>query len=168
MDCVHIQSSSACLCKLCIINIENIIVFNILRHFKCFYNVLLPCLMIEILPRVLNMDCKWTKLAFCLLRGDLNICGCETDGKLRGLSCNSVDVLPSRSSSRSRDWKLWIETRQFCKNSPISQKSIYAHMRWVFRQFEKEIYIAKLQLFFFAFIGHLAYVRVTWSFFNLL
>ncbi len=56
------------------------------------------------------MYCKWLKLAFCshsvcfiLLRGDLNICGFETDGKLAGLCCSSIDVLHSRSSSRSRD-----------------------------------------------------------------
>ncbi len=40
---------------------------------------------------------------FILLRGDLNMCGCETDGKLTGLCCSFMDVLPSRSSSRLRD-----------------------------------------------------------------
>ncbi len=38
---------------------------NILRHFKCFSNVLSHCLMIKILQQMLNMDCKWPKLAFC-------------------------------------------------------------------------------------------------------
>ncbi len=51
-------------------------------------------------------------LSFIILRGDLNICGCETDGKWTGLSCSSMDVLPSRSSSRSRDWKLCIALLQ--------------------------------------------------------
>ncbi len=37
-----------------------------------------------------------------------------------------------------------METRQFRKNSHISQKSFYARMRWFFTQFEKE-YFAKLQ-----------------------
>ncbi len=57
MDCVHIPASSACLCKLCIINIYWIWSFTVLgiRHFNSF----------EILSRVLNMDCKWPKLAFC-------------------------------------------------------------------------------------------------------
>ncbi len=66
--------------------------------------------MIEILPWVLNMDCKWPKLAFCseiplfyFLRGDLSICVWETDEKLTRLCCSSMDVLLSRSSSRSRD-----------------------------------------------------------------
>ncbi len=45
----------------------------------------------------------FTFLCFILLRGDLNICGWETDDKLTGLCCSSVDVMPSRSSSRSRD-----------------------------------------------------------------
>ncbi len=45
--------------------------------------------MLEILPRLLNMDCKWPKLAFCteipffiLLRGDLNIGGWEKQMKI--------------------------------------------------------------------------------------
>ncbi len=68
--------------------------------------------MIEILPRVLNMDCKCPKLAFCseiplgyliLLRGDLNIRGWETDDKLTRLCSSSMDVLPSKFLSRSRD-----------------------------------------------------------------
>ncbi len=43
---------------------------------QCF---VVHCLMIEILPRVLNMDCNlFTYLCFILLRGDLNICGIET------------------------------------------------------------------------------------------
>ncbi len=40
----------------------------------------------------------FTCLCFILLRGDLNICGFETDGKLAGLCCSSIDVLHSRSS----------------------------------------------------------------------
>ncbi len=50
----------------------------------------------------------FTYLCFILLRGDLNICDWETDEKLTGLCCSSMDVLPAKSSSRSRDWKLWI------------------------------------------------------------
>ncbi len=64
------------------------LIYN-LRHFQGFYNVLSHCLMIEMLPSVFNMDCKWPKHAFCsdilcfiLLRGYLNICGWETDEKL--------------------------------------------------------------------------------------
>ncbi len=49
-------------------------------------------------------------LCFIILRGDLNICGWETDEKLRSLCCSAMDVLPSKSLSRSRDWKLWIGT----------------------------------------------------------
>ncbi len=78
---------------------------------QCFVALFL----IEILLRVLNMDCKWPKLAFrseiplfCSLRGDQNICGWETDEKLTRLSCSSMDVLPSNSLSRSHDWKLSI------------------------------------------------------------
>ncbi len=55
-----------------------------------------------------NLHFVHTYLCFILLRGDLNICGWETDGKLTGLCCSSMVVLPSMSSSRSRDWKLWI------------------------------------------------------------
>ncbi len=46
--------------------------------------------MIEILPRVLNMDRKWPKVAFCseilcfiLLRRDLNICRRNIDTLLQ-------------------------------------------------------------------------------------
>ncbi len=63
--------------------------------------------MIEILPRVLNMNCKWPNLhfaqkylCFILLRGDLNICAWETDEKLTCLCSSSMDVLPSRALSR--------------------------------------------------------------------
>ncbi len=56
-------ASFACLCKLCIINVVNtefdllILPFlNILQHFNCFYNVFVALLIIEILPRVLNID----------------------------------------------------------------------------------------------------------------
>ncbi len=38
---------------------------------------------------------SFTYLCFILLRGDLNICGLETDCKLTGLCCSSMDVLPS-------------------------------------------------------------------------
>ncbi len=64
--------SSACLCKLCIINVcdyriwsFNITVLNILRHFKCFYNVLSHCLWLKYCRGGFNMDCKGPKLAFC-------------------------------------------------------------------------------------------------------
>ncbi len=50
----------------------------------------------------------FTYLCFILLRGDLNICSCEADGRLTGLCYRSIDVLPFRSSSQSCDWKLWI------------------------------------------------------------
>ncbi len=93
----------------------NITVLNILRALLSVFTMFVALFIIEILPRVLNMDCKWPKLAFVqkyicfiLLRGDLNICGWETDEKWTRLCCNSMDVLPSRSSSRSRDWKLSI------------------------------------------------------------
>ncbi len=63
--------------------------------------------MIEILPQVLNMDPNLhfvqKYLCFILLRCDLNISGCETDEILTGLCCSYIDVLLSRSSSRSRD-----------------------------------------------------------------
>ncbi len=48
-------------------------------------------------------------LCFILLRGDLNICGWETDEKLTRFCWSSMDVLPSKSSSRLRDWKLSID-----------------------------------------------------------
>ncbi len=71
--------------------------------------------MIEILPGGLNMDCYGQNLhfvqkylCFILLRGDLNICGCEMDEKCTRLRSSSMDVLPSKSSSQSCDWKLWI------------------------------------------------------------
>ncbi len=58
--------------------------------------------MIEILPQVLNMDCKWPKLAFC---SHTLFYSFERWSKY----CDrSMDVLPSRSLSRSRDWKIWI------------------------------------------------------------
>ncbi len=52
-----------------------------------FLQCFVALFMIKILPRVLNMDCKWPKLVqkyvcFILLRRDLNICGWETDEEL--------------------------------------------------------------------------------------
>ncbi len=69
------------------------------------------CLMIEYLHGCLMWICKMAKnsyfihtyLCFILLRGDLNICGWEIDGKLTGLRRSSMDVLSSKSSSRARD-----------------------------------------------------------------
>ncbi len=59
---------------------------------KCFYNVFSHCL-IEILPQMLNTDCKWPKLAFCSeiplfysFERWLNICGRET----RKIACAAV------------------------------------------------------------------------------
>ncbi len=63
-----------------------------------------------IIEILLNMDYKGQNLhfvqkylCFILLRGDINICGWETDEILTRLCCSSVYVLPSESSSRSRD-----------------------------------------------------------------
>ncbi len=72
------------------------------------------CLMIEILPRVLSMNCKWPKLAFCSeiplfysFERWSKYLRLGNRWKLTRLCCSSVDVLPSGSSSRSCDWKLW-------------------------------------------------------------
>ncbi len=109
--------SSACLCKLCIINvvITEFDLLNILRHFKCFYNVLSQCLCLKYCRGWLIWIANGQKLhfvqkylCFIFLRGDLNIYGWETDEKLTRLCSSSMDVLPSKSSSRSRDWKLSI------------------------------------------------------------
>ncbi len=93
--------------------------------------------MIEILPRVLNMDHKWTKLAFVqkylcfiILRRDLNIFSWETDEKLTRLCWSSMDVLPSESSSRSHDWKLWIEGG--LKSLTVSSFSSRSLLSWFF------------------------------------
>ncbi len=87
-----------------------------LRHFKCFYNVLSYCLWFKYCRGSLiwiangqNLHFVQKYISFILIRGDLNICGWETDGKLTCLCSSSMDVLPAKSSSRSRDWKLWIE-----------------------------------------------------------
>ncbi len=91
-------------------------VLIILRHLSVFYNVLSHCLWLKYCRGCLiwiangpNLHFVQKYLCFILLRRDLNISGCETDGKLTCLCCSSIDVLPSRSSSRSRDWKLWID-----------------------------------------------------------
>ncbi len=55
-----------------------------------------------------NLHLVQKYLCFILLRGDLNICAWETDEKLTCLCSSSMNVLPSKSSSRSRDWKLSI------------------------------------------------------------
>ncbi len=98
---IHIPGSFACLYKVSIINQActefayfNITVLNTLRHFKCFSQCFVTLFSDwNIAVGAYNMDSKWLKLAFCsrlcfiLLRGDQNICGLETDGKLAGLCC---------------------------------------------------------------------------------
>ncbi len=81
----------------------NITVLNILRHFKCFYNVLSHCLWLKYCRGCLiwiangpNFHFVQKYLCFILLKGDLKICGWETDEKLTRLCCSSVDVLPSQ------------------------------------------------------------------------
>ncbi len=60
-------------------------VLNILRHFKCFYNVLSHCLWLKYCHGCLiwiangqNLHFVQKYLRFILLRGDQNICGWET------------------------------------------------------------------------------------------
>ncbi len=80
-----------------------------------FYNVLLHYLWLKYcrgcliwFPNGQNLPFVQRYLCFFLLRGDLNICGMETDEKLTRLCSSSMDVLPSKSSSWSHDWKLSI------------------------------------------------------------
>ncbi len=75
-----------------------------------FLQCFVALFMIEILPRVLiwiangqNLHFVQKYVCFILLRGDLNICGWETDEKLTRFCSSSMDVLPSKSSRRSRD-----------------------------------------------------------------
>ncbi len=105
-------ASSACLCKLCIINV----VITEFDHWMLNFERFVALFMIEILPRVLNMDCKWPKLAFCsgiplfyYFERWYKYSRLGNRWKIDTLVQRSMDVLPSRSSSRSRDWKLSIE-----------------------------------------------------------
>ncbi len=51
-------------------------------------------------------------------------------------------------------------TRQFSKNSHLSQISFYASIRWFFGQFKEWIFRKTAMDFFFAaFTGHMAYVK---------
>ncbi len=88
-------------------------VLNILRHFKCFYNILSHCLWLKYCSVCLiwiangqNLHFVQKYLCFILLRGDQNICGWETDEKLTRLCSSSMDVLPSKSLSRVT----WLKT----------------------------------------------------------
>ncbi len=109
--------------------------------------------MIEILQRVLNMDCKWPKLAFCseylcfiILRGDLNTCSWETGEKLTRLCSSSMDVLPSKSSSRSRDWKLSFESIVIFQVHAIQQYKIdiFCRICKVQKLIKRKIYLKEI------------------------
>ncbi len=129
-------------------------VLNILRHFKCFYNVLSHCLWLKYCRGCLiwiangqNLHFVQKYLCFILLRGDQNICGWETDEKLTRLCSSSMDVLPSRSSSRSRDWKLSIDTSAtvvFTDVQPVHM--LISRISWPFKAGQKIFFNSVINL----------------------